>query len=393
MHVLFGLLALAEALTFQDALRMAEHAPARETALAVAETRAAGVESVPSLTENPVFQAQPGFRNHARGEFRPEVYLQVSQPFLLSGLGTRRREALAEEHHVDEARTGGVTLLVRRSVATAWLARWAAQRAIALASDERKLAAEFQEKLRRAAALGELTGLDVAAARTWAAEARLLELNGEGEATAAGHALSRALGLGARESSAVGDPPPIDLADLHAQVAQIDAMPSVVAARASVQAAEARVRELDATERTRYAVGALGWREGGGDLAAVATLEVSPAWIERGQRDTASARAELARTRGLEREARIEAESERALLTHEVEHTGQVLEVTRGELLAAAEALAEAQTMRLQEGEGTAQDLVIARRALWRARLDAVRALAANMLARFAASEVFRGAR
>jgi cobalt-zinc-cadmium efflux system outer membrane protein len=392
MGLLFGVLVMAEALTFQDALERVERAPARQTTREVAETRAAGVGEVPLLTENPVFQVQPGVRSRARGDYLPEVYVQLSQPFLTSGLGSKRREALQGEQRVDEARTRGVTLQLRSAVATAWLARWAAQEAVGFAGDERRLAAEFQDELQRAAALGEATAVDLAAARTWAAEARLAELTAEGEATAAGYALARLLGLEAVEPPAVGDAPSIALdGELHAQIAMVDAMPNVWLARAGVAAAAARVRELEATRSTRFAVGALGWREGSGDVAAVATLEVSPAWIERGQRDIASARAELVRAQGLAREARLEAVNERAVLVHEVEHTGRVLEVAEGEALAAAELLAAAQAARVAEGEGTAQDLVIARRALWRARIDAARAHAAHLLARFQAREAFAG--
>jgi outer membrane protein, heavy metal efflux system len=392
--MLCGLLVLAQALTFQDALALVERAPARQTALAVTEARGAGVSGVPRLTENPVFQAQPGVRSRTSGDYRPEVYLSVSQPFLVSGLGAKRRAALRGESELDAARAGSVTKQLRRSVAAAWLTRWAAQRAMRFAADERRLASEFQERLRKGAALGEVTALDLAASRTWAAEARLSELAAEGEATAAGYDLSRLLGEGARELPVSDEPPNVALPEqLHAQIREVDAMPSVVVAQAGVRANDTRVRELDAARRTRFAVGALGWREGGGDLAAVATLEVAPAWVEKGQRDTASARAELVRAHGLEQEARVEAETERALLVHEVEHTGEVLEATQGELLGAAEALAEAQRARLAEGEGTAQDLVIARRALWRARIDTARAQAAHLLARFVASEVFGGAR
>lgn len=394
MALLFGVLALAEALTFQGALQMVERAPARATAVAVAEARAAGVPDVPRLTENPIFQAQPGVRSHARGEYRPEVYLQVTQPFLTSKLGAKRRAALASEQGVDEAYTGGLTRQLRHAVAAAWLTRWAAQQAVLFAADERTVATDFRVRLARGAALGEVTAVDMAAANTWLAEARLSELTAEGDATSAGFALSRLLGQRGQETAAEGEVPQLELAtDLQARIPEVDAMPEVIAARAAVHAAAARVTELDASKRTRVAVGALGWREGGGDLAAVATLEVSPAWIERGQRDTASARAELVRAEGREHELRNAAENDRAVLLHELEHSGRVLEVARDEVLASAEILAAAQAARVAELEGTAQDLVIARRALFRARIDAARALSAHVLARFAVLEAFGGVR
>ena len=394
MHLwLFGALAAAELLSFDDALARTAEAPSVETASAVAETRAAGVSRVPRLTENPVFQLQPGARAQRHGEIAPEVYVGVSQPVVASGLGKLRRASLRGEHDVDVAKITDTERTLRAGVAEAWLTCWAAEAARRYTAEERALAAEFQARMQRAASLGEATAIDVAAARAWAAEAHVAELSAEGDAYAAGNLLARLLGVEGGPLEVTVEAPEIllpEIAALHARVGTVDRMPTVQVAEAKEREADARVRELAATRSTRYAVGVLGWREGSGDVAAVATLEASPAWFERGQRDTASARAEQTRARGLVREARIVARSEREALVHEVVHSAAVLDATENELVIAAEQLASAQTARLVAHEGTAQELRVARRAAWRARIDAARAKAAHLFARFRAAEAFR---
>jgi outer membrane protein TolC len=145
--------------------------------------------------------------------------------------------------------------------------------------------------------------------------------------------------------------------------------------------------ETRAARGSELNVGALGWREGTGDLAAVATLELTMSLLEHGKRESSSAAALVARAEQDERKAVLDAQVERLRMIHEVEHTQQVLDTTEGGLLRAAETLADAQQRRFEAREGTSQDWVLARRAVLRARLEVASARAAVVLARFRAHE------
>ncbi len=398
MPTLFiGALVLAEALSFSDALALARAAPAQQTVEQVANVRGALAEDVPRLTENPLVQVQPGARARAGGGgLGPEVYVSVTQPFLLSQLGKKRRTSVEREHVSDLGLAARTQRQVRRTVAEAWLARWSAQRAMATAAEERALARQLAERIGEVVAAGEATQVELSAARTWEAEAALLELTAEGQAFESGMQLTRVLGSDRDAPQAVLDAlPELPLPaqeELAARLRQVEATPEVASARADAAASSARLEEVEAVRGTRMALGVLGWREGGGDRAAVATVELSAPLFERGQRERASARAEVARARGIEREAQVAARAQRVVLLHELEHTGKVLETSEHELLAAAEQLADAQRKRVEAHEATVQDWVLARRTVVRARLEVLRARAAHTLARFLVSEAWTGA-
>ncbi|MDB4972126.1 MAG: hypothetical protein JWN48_467 [Myxococcaceae bacterium] len=391
MWLLGGLLAALSALSFAEALEQSANAPLLESAIAVEATRRAHAERVSAMTHNPILGVQPGARALAHGGSGAEVYLSLSQRINLAGLGKQRKEALARELAHDQAAVRALRMSVRRAVAELWLARWTAQEAEAVAERERALAAELESRLTTMLDAGEATRIDQAAARTWVAEARLSALGFEDDAISAGVGLARALGRAPTAAQPVASAlPAIDLSDERAAgelAGDVRHAPSVVSASSLRAAHSSRLAETKAARGATMAFGVLGWREGGGDMAAVGTLEIDLPVFERGQRERATAAAELERARGQEQESVLLAQAERTLWLHDVEHTREVLEVIEQQLLPAARSLADGLQKRVEAREATAQDWVLSRRAVLKSELDAIRARASHVLARFLVAE------
>jgi len=391
--LLVGLLWTAGPLGFQQALELAEASPVLEAAERVPARRRAEGDGMSSLTANPIFQVQPGGRRMKTGGRGGEIYLGVSQRLNLGSFGKKRKVSVSREVEHDAALVSVMRQRVRVSVAEAWLSRWSAQQSMAIAEAEERLAAELEERLSQALAAGEATRIDLAVATAWRAEAALTALAAEGDAFVSGVELSRALGV-APETPLIVDAelPSIDLPEqqaMQATLGHVERAPHVIAAEAERAAEHARYDEVAAARAPQLSVGALGWREGAGDLAAVATLELEMPVFERAQRERATQAAAIARGDGAALEAALSARTERVLALHEVEHSQQVLDATEQKVVVAAESLAEAQRLRLEAREATAQEWVVSRRAVLRAKLDVLHARSANCYARFLARELW----
>jgi outer membrane protein TolC len=389
--LLYGALASAEVLSFNEALQRAPESPAVLAAQSSHAARKSEASGMSRLTDNPVIQLQPGWRDMKAGGNGPEVYLSVLQRFRFTGYGEKRKASVQRELGVDDASYDLALREARQSIAQAWLARWAAQEVMSTAESEVELSEELLRRMQTTLAAGEATQVDVAWIGSWRAEAALLRLSAEGQTFDNGLELARTLGAESElPLAARPELPEVDVPSetaLRASLAQLDEAPSVRAARAAKHADAARLAEVRAARGTELAIGGMGWREGSGDFAAVGTVEVVLPTFERGQRESSGVAAALAHSQQLERKAHLDTRAERLRIIHEVVHTEEVLKATEHSLLRVAENLAEAQRKRLEAREGTSQDWVIARRAVLRARIDTVNARAAHVLARFRAQE------
>lgn len=391
-QLLVGLLALAQPLGFFEAIDLTDEAPRVQAAQRVSRRRSEESEGLSRMTANPTLQVQPGGRRMQAGGRGAELYLGINQRVSLGGLGEKRKVAVAREVAQDAALFELTRRDARLLVARAWLARWTAQEAMLLSEGEQSLALELEQRIAQTVSAGEGTRIDLAAAAAWRAEAALSALTAEGEAFESGVALAEALGRPPQAPQPVlSDLPSIDVPsemDGSQDVSHVERDPRVQAAQAERTTEQARLDEVKAARSPQLSVGVFGWREGAGDVAAVATFEVEIPVFERGQRERATQAALLARADGAAVEATLMATRDRVLAAHEVEHSGQVLETTESQLVKAAESLAEAQRIRLEAREGTAQEWVQARRLVLKAKLDALRARAAHTYARFVAREL-----
>ncbi|MCU0697531.1 MAG: TolC family protein [Myxococcaceae bacterium] len=394
LGVLVGVVA-AQALSFDEALALAEKSPTLEGQQRAVERQAALAEAVPLLVANPAVFVQPGVRRLGTGAVGPEAYVGVTQDVSLSGAGSSRRASARREVESAIAERRLARRQLRLEVAARWLSLWSAQALLESAREEARLAQDWAAKVERAAATGGFTRVDVAVARAWQAEAVLTALSLEGTVFQRGIALNRVLSLArttpARASPALpalggeGDKRP-RLSD------DVTRSPLVEAADAASDAQRLRTEELLAGRGTTLQVGAMGWREGTGDLAAVATLQLTLPLFERAQRERAVAEASLARAEAAADLARSAELADRVDAHHELEHTAEVLAVVEGQLLPATLDATSGLERRFDAGEADAQDLVVARRVLVATRARVVSARAEVVLARFRWSELTGGA-
>lgn len=384
-------LVAAPPLSFDDALSLASRAPQVTASARAAAGRRESAGKVSSLQANPTLGLQPGVRTNALGT-GPEFIGTISQSLNLSGYGAARRETIALELSHEQ---GGAQLqahLSRLSAAESWLGVWSAQGVLAEAQRERELARDLGARFDRAATSGAVTRAEAGAMRAWVAEAQLAVLSAEGELFETGVQLNRVLGLDASAPAQVSEAlPPVELvaaAALSASLARAERAPAVRAARQLQEAEEARARELLASRGTWLQVGATGGREGLGDVVALATLSVTLPLFDTGQREAAPLIAAATLAGGERALALAAARAERVQVAHELEHTGETLEVIERELVPAHDEVATGTQRRLEAGEATSQEWVLARRAALVAHSRLVRARASHALARFRAQEL-----
>ena len=391
--VLFAAHLVSGALPFGDALQQARALPAVQADERAQEARAALAHDTSRLLENPVLQVQPGARRISKGDTTPEVYVALSQRFNLSSAGAKRQKTLALEVAHDAALVGLSLRDARQRIAEAWLSRWAADQAREVSQREVALAEQLLQLIDTTFQAGEATLVDVSAARAWKAEAVLSELSMEGQAYEAGIQLARAVGAQDGEPrAAAGELPSIDLpseASLRAHVGHVEDTVPVREARAAQQSELARLSEIEASKAPSFGLGAMAWREGGGDFAAVAMLEAQLPLFDRGERERAVQAAVAERARGRMQDSMLAQRALRVRMLHDLEHTHAVASALESQLLRAAHELADAHHKRFQAREATAQDWVIARRAVLSASIQLIQARAAEVLARFVVAESF----
>lgn len=390
MNPLLLIVLAAAPLGFDDALALAARAPA-----VVASTRAAQLSrergrQVSSLETNPTVGLQPGVRTNALGT-GPELIGVLSQSFNVAGSAGARREALARETAQDLGHAQLAAHRTRLSVAQAWLAAWSARGVLEEAQRELEAARELGARFERAAKSGAVTRADLAAIRAWVAEAHLAVLAAEGARFEAGVRLNQALGLDASAPAEVTSALPAFPADEAALVRSLDAADQAPEARLAAQtraAEEARLAEHRASNGTWLQLGATGGREGLGDVVVLGTVSVTLPTFNHGEREAAPLEAAIARAEGERAAAIASARAARVLATHELEHTREVLEVVERELVPAHEEAAAGTQRRMEEGESTSQEWLLARRALLAAKSRLVAARADHALARFRAREL-----
>jgi outer membrane protein, heavy metal efflux system len=387
-------LALAQPLAFDEALARADETPRLVGLQLAVERQAALAAQVPFVIANPAVFVQPGVRRLATGTTGPEAYVGVTQEVSVSGAGTSRAASAKAETEAASLDRTVQRRRLRLEVAQGWLALWAVQALLEAAQEESRLAKEWAAKVERGANAGGFTRVDLAVAKAWQAEAVLTALSLEGEVFSRGVALNRLLALSKLEPArTTKDLPPLQPTVERPLVSSdVSKTPPVRAAIADAEAHRRRSFELLAGKGTSLQVGAMGWREGTGDLAAVATLQVTLPLFERAQRERAVAEAALTRAEALTDTIAAEELADRVDAHHELEHTAEVLAVIEQQLLPATLEAATGLQRRFDAGEANALELVLSRRTLVATRARRVSAQADVVLAQFRWSELSREA-
>lgn len=355
-----------EKITFEQAIGLADKAPRVEGAQAAARTKREADRAISRVPMNPQITLQPGYRVLQQEAREPEVVAEVVQPLSLSGWGGARLAAAAEEERALDEVARLQAVAQRLSAARAWLDLWAAQRVLVEVQREEQIAAELSRLVERAAQVAAATRADVADAKGFHAEARLMVIAAEGEVHDLGLVLAREAGLLVRGPlQAAGDLPSLPLPprpEWEARLEHIEKLPSVRLAALRLRVEQAREVEEKAARGHVLQIGGGIQRDAPGGLVVNGIARLIPAWADRGERERAVLQAEAARLSGEARDARISATVDLLTAFHEVEHTGELLAELSERLVPAVRDAAELRARIYQGGEATLPEVLQARR-------------------------------
>jgi len=373
-------------LTFAAALGLApRHPTVVASAEALAEKRA-GDAQVARATLNPQLAVQPGFRVAPAADRQPELIAEVLQPFSLSGHGRARRETMAWEEQALAAHAEASVLDQKLGVAEAWMSTWRADRAWDDAKTQSGLATSLAELTRKAAALGAATAADVAEAEVFAAEVDLRRVAAEGEACTRGVELRRLTAVeGAGPLVAQGELPSFEVpssAALAPALASVSRLPRVRQTRLLARAQRAREVEEAAARGSILALGAAVQRDAPDGLVFSLAARWTPALWDRGERERAQTAAEARLREGDAGALELEARAAMTLAFHEVEHSGEVLNVIAQRLAPRADQAAEGRKKLFASGRATLPEVLMAERRAFAAAADLRQATADHAWAR-----------
>lgn len=388
MPRVFGLLTAvlaATPLTFDAALTRADQAPEVSAATRATATRQGAIGGLTSMTANPIVYAQPGLRTEA-GAVGPEAQLTLQQQFNLAGWAGARRETASRDLDAARADLRARRRDLRIAVAKAWLDTWALTEASRAVLEDEAAARELVYRIQRAVASDGLTKVDLAQAKAFAAEARALHLDLEGQAIEAGGRLAVLLGLD--ELATVEGPAPSFDAGSAPEAASAGGLPGVKLLEAQVLGERSRAVEAGSQYGTGLQVQLQGGHEAPNQWFANVSLGVTLPFFDVGKRDRVAHEAQAQLLEGELAKARAGARIELELLRHELEHTAEVYAVVHDQQLPAALDAASMQIKRFLGGECTLQELLLVRRLAVSARVEAIRAEAALLAARARAREV-----
>ena len=378
--------AAPRAVGFDEAQALAEQAPVVQAARAALTAKRAMDARISGMTQNPQLYAQLGYRQEVSAGGL-EVQGQVQQGVNLAGLGAARQRSVALEEHALAQAARAAAFAQRLRAAQAWTVLWGAQAALGEAEREAQLAAEFLARVQAGAQAGALTQVDVAEAQTYAAESRVAVLTLEGECFDGALELGRA--VGAAEPLRADGPlpekvlPPGLVQDGETEararlLAAAERLPEAAARLGESEAERAREREAHAQKGTVLSLGVLGLREPVVPYAVLGTLQLTLPVFDRGERERGDLVASHARLRGAAETAARGARTDLTQVLHEHTHTREVWAELRDHGVPAGERAVRLRERLLGAGEGTALELILARRGLLALRARAARAEAAH---------------
>lgn len=371
-------------LTFDDALGLSARAPqvvGAERAVAAKREAARHVSGQPY---NPSLMVQPGYRVLMPEAREPELIVELVQSWNLSGLRKSRAGALAAEEQTFAVEARATALGQRLLAARAWLDAWSAEAVLVEARRQEAVASDLLKLVERTAALGSATKADVAEARSFLAEARLVAISSEGEVFERDMDLARETGGHTPRPTAGALPAPRlpEASEWPGFVDRAAAMPEV-----QVRAMRARaMRAREAEERA-----ARGWlgqfgvnlqRDAPGGLVISGVARITAPLFDRGERERSQMLADAERLDGEHQAARVSAAAELVTAFHEVAHTGEIADALGSQLVPSTGEAATLLERIYQLGEVTLFEVLAARRAAMAAAGRLARARGAHAWAR-----------
>ncbi len=373
--------ARAQAVSFDEAIGLADRTPSVRAEERALEERRAGDGRISDITEASRIFAMPGVRALSEEDRGFEGQVQLGHSWNLAGLADAQRRTARQEREAREARARAVALSQRLLAARAWMSLREAEAHLGTAREALTIAERVLERTERAEAGGVGTHADIAEARAYLSEARAAVLAVQGEIVDAQITLGAALGTGDVETlSTAGEipAPPIPTpAEIERVLGDVTDVPEVVAARLRVLASEAREAEVAAARGPRLDADVMVYRESPGGLLIFGQLGFNLPLADLAARERSVVREETALREGEAEEATLAWQREAHRVAHEVEHSAAVAESYRAELVPSLEALLAARERQLTVGETTVlvlldstRRLVAARAALTRAQTE-----------------------
>jgi cobalt-zinc-cadmium efflux system outer membrane protein len=269
-------------------------AAAPEVALARARAtaaRAAWAGTRAWARDNPTVSLAGGPRALSTGDVIADVVVGVSVPLELSGVSALRPRVADAAVRLAEAEADAVTAEAGFAALELWVRAAGAERALALATEQRAILSRAREIAATRVTLGASGGTDLALAALALAQGTAAEQSARAEVAAARAALYARLGIRPRgEPALVGalDPPP--LATIDAMVSALSSHPRVAVALARGVVAEREWRALSATVWPAPRVSLGGGREN--EWYARLGVDLSLPVFQRSEGALASARAQ-----------------------------------------------------------------------------------------------------
>lgn len=376
------------ALSFDEALALAERAPLVAAAQRSAHTKRQLDAQISRLPYNPQLGVQLGYRRELV-EAGVDAVVSLAQSFNLAGYGAARlRSARVEEATLD-AEALAARLRQRLMSARSWTALWGATAARREAEIEVGLMGEFLTRIEHGAQAGALIQVDVTEARAYLAEARLQALTIEGEVVDLGLELARSIGratdaplqpTGPLPEPVLPESPKVVRDQLLALAGEL---PEPRARRLLSEGERLRAVETRAQRGTQLALGAQWVHEPSAPSTILGTLSLQLPVFDHGERERADLLASAERLRGAAADALLTAKTELVAALHELEHSREIWEHLTTSMLPASETNLRLRERLLQAGEGTVLEVLLARRSLAAIRGRTARAQAGHSFARY----------
>ncbi|QQR89503.1 MAG: TolC family protein [Myxococcales bacterium] len=356
----------AEALRFEEAVGLVQHASAVKSSSMALETRRDSDDGIGGTAGPMQFSFMPGFRPHPAESKGFEFQANFSESFSLEDLGGARRESAKKERQAIAAEVQANLLSSRLEIARAWLALWRIEKLRGMAADATKLTETFLSAIERAQKLGEATVLDVESARSHLAELKMKSLDLEGMQFYQVLKLCETMGRKPNTKlTTKGDPPRVALPkhfDTPSLIARVDALPSVQYARLLRDSAKARVSEADASVAPMFQIGAQVQRESPTSWLGFGLVGISVPVSNAAKRQVSQHLEEVERLNVAKDKARRDGQAQLLAAIHEVEHETRLLRLVTKEALPSVTNLVDAQEKALAANEGSVFQLVTARR-------------------------------
>lgn len=380
--------AAAPGLSFDEAIVLADRAPAVTAAQQSARIKRQLDARISRLPYNPQLGAQVGYRRELV-EAGVDAVVSVAQGFNLDGYGAARLRSVHAEEATLDAEATAARLRQRLVSARSWTTLWGATTAQREAEIEVGVMGELLTRIERGAQAGAFIQVDVTEARAYLAEARLQALTVEGEVFELGLELARSVGRATEAPLTPDGPlPEPPLPELSKAVRDhlltlAGELPEPRARRLLSEGERLRAAETRAQRGTQLTLGAQWVHEPSAPSTILGTLTLQLPIFDHGERERADALASAERLHGAAADALLSAKTELLSALHELEHSREIYEHLTTSVLPASETNLRLRERLLQAGEATVLEVLLARRSLAAIRGRAARARAALSFARY----------